>query len=72
MVSSVYQGRFSIDPLTFAPLIGHSDVLMGLICTNNDALAEQFNFLQLGECSPSPAYEYLCTYCICRCVYTSK
>ena len=29
--------------------VGHSDVLMGILCTNNDELAEKFRFLQLGK-----------------------
>ena len=29
-------------------LLGHSDVLMGAICTNNTEFADKMKFLQLG------------------------
>ena len=30
-------------------MVGHADVLMGVLCTSNDELAKKLNFLQLGE-----------------------
>lgn len=30
---------------------GHSDVLMGVACTNDDKIAEKFRFMQKGECN---------------------
>ena len=31
---------------------GHSDVLMGIACTNDDKIAERFKFMQIGKKMP--------------------
>ena len=30
--------------------IGHSDVLMGVLCLNDDELEKRLRFIQFGEC----------------------
>ena len=62
-------------------LLGHSDVLMGAVCTNNAEFAEKMKFLQLGTCvcyyvlDDTQAFTMIilfrCTY-LCVCIHVHK
>ena len=49
MVSAVFTGVHKSSYHTCVILLGHSDVLMGAVCTNNAEFAEKMKFLQLGQ-----------------------
>ena len=40
--------------------VGHCDVLMGALCTNNKEISEKLSFLQLGTVNPLPYDVFHC------------